>query len=80
MASTAQIPAKATWTDFVPHEPGRYITGFDVEQLSLESRAEWWWDGLPGGPTVLLLVGTVAFAATVAVLGAAWLRAGTLNR
>jgi hypothetical protein len=58
----------------------RYITGFDVEQLSLESRAEWWWDGLPGGPTVLLLIGTVAFAATVSVLGAAWLRAGTLNR
>lgn len=26
--STAAIPAKATWKDFVAHEPGRYITGF----------------------------------------------------
>ncbi|MDX9997059.1 MAG: S9 family peptidase [Phenylobacterium sp.] len=26
--STAEVPAKATWTDFVAHEPGRYITGF----------------------------------------------------
>ncbi|HEY9219013.1 MAG TPA: S9 family peptidase [Phenylobacterium sp.] len=26
--STAQVPAKATWTDWVAHEPGRYITGF----------------------------------------------------
>ena len=58
----------------------RYVTGFDVEQLSLESGAEWWWSGSPVGPTVLVLFGTVAFAATVAVLGSAWLRAGTLNR
>jgi oligopeptidase B len=28
MQSTAAIPSRATWTDFVPHEPGRYITGF----------------------------------------------------
>lgn len=28
MTSSAEIPAKATWTEFVPHEPGRYITGF----------------------------------------------------
>ncbi len=26
--SIAEIPARSTWTDFVPHEPGRYITGF----------------------------------------------------
>ena len=26
--SGAEIPARSTWTDFVPHEPGRYITGF----------------------------------------------------
>ena len=53
----------------------RYITGFDVEQLSLEWRAEWWWAGFPVGPTVLWLFGAVAFAATVTVLGVAWLRA-----
>ncbi|MFN3511459.1 MAG: S9 family peptidase [Phenylobacterium sp.] len=28
MTSTAAVPAKATWAEFVAHEPGRYITGF----------------------------------------------------
>ena len=28
--STAEIPAKATWTDWVAHTPGRYITGFSA--------------------------------------------------
>jgi oligopeptidase B len=27
-ASTADIPARSTWEDFVPHRPGRYVTGF----------------------------------------------------
>jgi oligopeptidase B len=27
-ASTADIPARATWQDFVPHRPGHYVTGF----------------------------------------------------
>jgi oligopeptidase B len=26
--STADIPGKATWTDWIAHQPGRYITGF----------------------------------------------------
>jgi oligopeptidase B len=26
--STAEIPAKASWTDWVAHTPGRYVTGF----------------------------------------------------
>ena len=26
--STAAIPSKASWVDFVPHQPGHYITGF----------------------------------------------------
>ncbi|HZZ69107.1 MAG TPA: S9 family peptidase [Phenylobacterium sp.] len=26
--STADIPAKATWSDWIAHQPGRYITGF----------------------------------------------------
>ncbi|MET0294295.1 MAG: prolyl oligopeptidase family serine peptidase, partial [Phenylobacterium sp.] len=26
--SQADIPARATWSDFVPHQAGRYITGF----------------------------------------------------
>ncbi|WP_374533210.1 S9 family peptidase, partial [Phenylobacterium sp.] len=28
MQSAAAVPSRASWTDFVPHEPGRYITGF----------------------------------------------------
>jgi oligopeptidase B len=28
MTSGAEVPARATWQDFVAHEPGRYITGF----------------------------------------------------
>jgi hypothetical protein len=54
----------------------RYITGLDVQQLSLESRAEWWWSGFPVGPTVVCLFGVVAFAAAVGILGAEWLREG----
>ncbi|MFN3523340.1 MAG: S9 family peptidase [Phenylobacterium sp.] len=26
--STAEVPARATWSDWIAHEPGRYITGF----------------------------------------------------
>lgn len=54
----------------------RYITGFDVEQLSLDAGAEWWWTGFPVGPSVLWLFGTVTFAATMTLLGLAWLREG----
>lgn len=53
----------------------RYITGFDLERLSLEAGSEWWWTGFPIGPTVLWLIGSAAFAALVVVLGTAWLRA-----
>lgn len=28
VTSTAEIPARSTWTDFVPHQPGHYVTGF----------------------------------------------------
>lgn len=52
----------------------RYVTGFDVQQLSLESGAEWWWSGFPFGPTVVWIVGSLAFAATMVILGRAWLR------
>lgn len=52
----------------------RYVTGFDVQQLSLDKGAEWWWTGFPIGPTALWVIGSAAFAATVAVLGITWLR------
>ena len=51
----------------------RYVTGFDVEQLSLDAGAEWWWDGAPIGPTAVWLIGTVVFGLCVGVLGRAWL-------
>lgn len=54
----------------------RYVTGFDIQQLSLDKGADWWWSGFPVGPTALWLIGSLAFAATVALLGAAWLREG----
>lgn len=54
----------------------RYITGFDVQQLSLDTAAEWWWAGLPVGPTAVWVFGSLAFTATVVVLGVAWLRLG----
>ena len=28
--SSAQVPTKATWRDWIPHRPGHYITGFAV--------------------------------------------------
>lgn len=52
----------------------RYITGFDVQHLSLASGPEWWWSGFPVDPMALWLLGTAAFAATVTILGIAWLR------
>jgi hypothetical protein len=54
----------------------RYITGFDVQQLSLDTAAEWWWAGLPIGPTAVWVFGSLAFTATMVVLGIAWLRLG----
>jgi drug/metabolite transporter (DMT)-like permease len=52
----------------------RYVTGFDVEQLSLGTGAEWWWTGLPIGPTGVWVFGSLAFTGLVVVLGIAWLR------
>ncbi|MBS0335032.1 MAG: S9 family peptidase [Proteobacteria bacterium] len=30
VTSTADVPGKATWQDWVPHRPGHYITGFQA--------------------------------------------------
>lgn len=54
----------------------RYSTGFDAGQFSLEAGSEWWWVGLPIGPTALWLIGSVAFGITVTLLAATWLRVG----
>lgn len=57
----------------------RYVTGFDVEALSLDAGAEWWWSGFALGPNAVWLIGSVAFSATVVVLGRAWLGALTMS-
>jgi len=54
----------------------RYVTGFDVQGLSLDAGAEWWWTGFPIGPTALWLSGSAAFSLTVVLLGTEWLRQG----
>ena len=52
----------------------RYMTGFDVEQFSLESGSEWWWTGFPISATALWVIGSVLFAGVIIPLGIAWLR------
>jgi len=46
----------------------RYVTGADEQGFNLDSGAEWWWSGLPVGPTAVWLVGTLSFAALLASL------------
>jgi len=45
----------------------RYVTGTDEPGPNLDAGLEWWWGGLPIGPTALWLIGSLAFAG-VAVL------------
>lgn len=57
----------------------RYLTGLDVEQLSLESGSEWWWPGLPVGPTFVWIFGSLMFAVGLGLLGVSWLRRSRLD-
>lgn len=45
----------------------RYITGIDVDSLNLNAHREWWW-GLPIAPLAVWVLGSLAFAAGLAVL------------
>ncbi len=54
----------------------RYVTGFDVQQLSLDAAVEWWWADGVVGPMALWMLGSLAFTATMVVLAMAWLRLG----
>jgi len=47
----------------------RYVTGTDQQGLNLDAGAEWWWTGFPVGPTIVWIVGTLAF---VGLLSALW--------
>ncbi len=42
----------------------RYVTGLDEFSWNLDTDVEWWWDGAPA-PSIVWLVGTVAFGAVV---------------
>ena len=46
----------------------RYVTGADQQGLNLDSDAQWWWAGFPVGPTVVWVIGSVAFVGLLAVL------------
>ena len=40
----------------------RYVTGLDVSSWNLDAHREWWWNRMPAGPTVVWVVGSLAFA------------------
>jgi hypothetical protein len=46
----------------------RYVTGIDVAAANLDSGAEWWW-AIGPSPMATWIIGTLAFAGLVAVLG-----------
>ena len=48
----------------------RYVTGADQQGFNLDAGAEWWWIGLPIGPTAVWVIGVVAYAGLLAVLWA----------
>lgn len=45
----------------------RYVTGNDVRAISLDSRLEWWWAGLPG-PMLLWVTASIAWGAILVLL------------
>lgn len=46
----------------------RYVTGSDQQGFNLDAGAEWWWTGLPLGPTAVWALGALAYAGLLAVL------------
>lgn len=46
----------------------RYVTGADQQGLNLDAGAEWWWAGLPLGPSAVWVVGALAYAGLLATL------------
>jgi hypothetical protein len=46
----------------------RYVTGADQQGFNLDDGAEWWWPGLPVGPTAVWVIGALAYAGLLAVL------------
>lgn len=46
----------------------RYVTGTDQQGANLDAGVEWWWIGFPTGPTVVWIVGALAYTGLLAVL------------
>lgn len=46
----------------------RYVTGVAEQGANLDEGAEWWWSGLPVGPTAVWAIGSLAFVGLLAVL------------
>lgn len=46
----------------------RYVTGVERQGPNLDAGAEWWWHGMPVGPTAVWAIGSLAFAALLATL------------
>ena len=46
----------------------RYVTGADQQGFNLDDGAEWWWPGLPLGPTGVWVIGALAYAGLLVVL------------
>lgn len=46
----------------------RFTTGIDVGGLNLDAHLEWWWAGGAPSPMTVFAVGTIAFAATAALV------------
>jgi len=46
----------------------RYVTGVERQGPNLDAGAEWWWHGMPVGPTAVWAIGSLAFAALLAAL------------
>lgn len=46
----------------------RYVTGIDVQGIDLDAGAEWWWPGLPFSPTMVWVLGSLAFLGLLLVL------------
>lgn len=46
----------------------RYVTGAAQQGLNLDAHAQWWWSGVPFGPTALWAIGVLAFSGLLVVL------------
>ncbi|PZQ89692.1 MAG: hypothetical protein DI534_07820 [Leifsonia xyli] len=55
----------------------RYVTGVDRQGFNLDADAEWWWNGLPFGPTALWLIGALAYVMLLATVAPTLLRPRT---